>query len=209
MSTTKKAAGTKAQASSANGQNGVNTAEPILNQQAKILQKFGTVLQRVPIALDEQIRLTSTEGLNQILADTITIRDLYKKHHWQTVGPTFYQLHLLFDKHYEEQNVLVDAIAERIQLLGGLSIAMAADVADLTSIQRPPKDREEVPVQISRLLEAHNTILANVREVAKKAADAGDDGTNDLLISQVLRTNEMQTWFLFEHVVDTPVAKAD
>lgn len=180
-------------------------AEPTLHQKGKILQKFGTVLQRVPIALDERIRLTSTQGLNQILADTITMRDMYKKHHWQTVGPTFYQLHLLFDKHYGEQNELVDSIAERIQLLGGISIAMAADVAELTTIPRPPKDREEVPVQISRLLDGHNTVLEKVRAVAKKAVSSGDDGTNDLLVSEVLRTNELQTWFLFEHAVDTPV----
>lgn len=209
MSTNNKVASTKAKGQPARSPKGNNAAEPTLNQHAKILQKFGTVLQRVPIALDEKIRLTSTQGLNQVLADTITLRDMYKKHHWQTVGPTFYQLHLLFDKHYEEQNVLVDAIAERVQLLGGLSVAMAHDVAEMATIQRPPKDREEVTVQISRLLEAHNTILAEVREVAKKAADASDDGTNDLLISQVLRTNEMQTWFLFEHVVDTPASRAD
>ena len=78
-------------------------------------------------------------NLNQLLADTITLRDLYKKHHWQVAGPTFYQLHLLFDKHSEEQNELVDAIAERIQLLGGVSLAMAPDVAETTLIPRPPE----------------------------------------------------------------------
>jgi starvation-inducible DNA-binding protein len=53
------------------------------------------------------------EHLNQLLADTITLRELYKKHHWQVAGPTFYQLHLLFDRHAERQDELVDAIAER------------------------------------------------------------------------------------------------
>jgi starvation-inducible DNA-binding protein len=52
------------------------------------------------------------------LADTMMLRDLYKKHHWQVAGQTFYQLHLLFDKHYTEQSTLVDALAERIQSLG-------------------------------------------------------------------------------------------
>jgi starvation-inducible DNA-binding protein len=88
----------------------------------------------------------------------MTIRDLYKKHHWQQAGPAFYQLHLLFDKHYDEQADLVDEIAERIQTLGGISIAMAPDVAETTMIERPPKGREETPVQISRLLEAHEII---------------------------------------------------
>ncbi len=184
-------------------------AEPGLHQKGKILQAFDTVLKRVPIALDEKIRQSSVRSLNQILVDSMAIRDLYKKHHWQLVGPTFYQLHLLFDKHYEEQAELIDAIAERIQLLGGISVVMAADVAEMTNIPRPPRDREEVPVQISRLLDAHDLLLTEVREAAKQADEAGDDGTNDLLVSQVLRTNELQAWFVYEHVVDTPLTKAE
>ena len=148
------------------------------------------------------------ENLNQLLADTITLRDLYKKHHWQVAGPTFYQLHLLFDKHYEQQNDLVDAIAERIQLLGGVSLAMAHDVAETTLIPRPPKGREEVPVQISRLLHAHEIVVKESRTMARLAAEGGDDGTNDLLVSEVIRRNELQVWFLAEHVVDAPTVHA-
>ena len=104
----------------------------------------------MPIALSEAVCRESVENLNQVLADTITLRDLYKKHHWQISGPTFYQLHLLFDKHADEQSALVDAVAERIQLLGGVSVAMAPDVAETTIIPRPPKGREGPAAQISR-----------------------------------------------------------
>jgi starvation-inducible DNA-binding protein len=162
----------------------------------------------MPIALDEEVRAESVGNLNQILADTMTLRDMYKKHHWQVAGHTFYQLHLLFDKHHEEQDELVDSIAERIQLLGGVSLAMAPDVAETTMIPRPPRGREEVPVQISRLLEAHELILKEARSMAKKAVDDGDDGTNDLLVSDVIRTNELQAWFVAEHVVDVPLVRA-
>ena len=151
----------------------------------------------------------SADNLNQLLADTITLRDLYKKHHWQVSGPTFYQLHLLFDKHFNEQSELVDLIAERIMMLGGVSIAMSADVAEMTLIPRPPKGREEVPVQISRLLHAHEIVLKEARTMARQAAEEGDDGTNDLLVSNVIRTNEMQVWFVAEHVVDGPLVHAD
>ena len=185
----------------------VRRARPIIHQQAPELQPYGTIA-RLPNALSEDACAQSAENLNQLLADTITIRDMYKKHHWQVSGPTFYQLHLLYDKHYEEQNELVDKIAERIQLLGGISLAMAADVAETTIIPRPPRGREEVPVQISRLLEAHELICKSSREIAEAADDAGDDGTNDLAVSDVLRTNEMQAWFVAEHVVDTPLVKA-
>jgi starvation-inducible DNA-binding protein len=187
---------------------GAERSRPILHQHAREIQAFGRIA-KLPIALDEKVCQTSVTNLNQILADTMTLRDLYKKHHWQVAGHTFYQLHLLFDKHYGEQNELVDAIAERIQLLGGISIAMAADVAETTIIPRPPRGREEVPVQLSRILEAHEIILKEVRTMAHQAAEAGDDGTNDLLVSQVLRTNELQTWFVAEHLVDVPLVHAD
>jgi starvation-inducible DNA-binding protein len=189
-------------------QEGSERARPILHQHASEIQPYGKIA-KLPIALDQRVCATSVELLNQILADTMTLRDMYKKHHWQVAGHTFYQLHLLFDKHFEEQSELVDAIAERIQLLGGISIAMAPDVAETTFIPRPPRGREEAPVQISRLLEAHEIILKEARTVAKQAAQAGDDGTNDLLVSQVIRTNELQVWFLAEHLVDVPVVRAD
>jgi starvation-inducible DNA-binding protein len=178
-------------------------AQPKISQRAAELQAFGTIA-KLPNALSEQVCRASVERLNQILADTMTLRDLYKKHHWQVSGQTFYQLHLLFDKHYEQQVELVDQIAERIQMLGGLSYAMAADVAENTNIPRPPKGREEVPIQISRLLTAHEIILQGAHASAKKAAELGDDGTNDLLVSSVIRTNETQVWFLAEHLMDTP-----
>ena len=172
-------------------------------QQAAEIQAFGTIA-KLPNGLSEMVCRESVERLNQILVDTMTLRDLYKKHHWQVAGATFYQLHLLFDKHFDEQVELVDQIAERIQMLGGLSYAMAADVAENTNIPRPPKGREEVPVQISRLLTAHEIILQGARAAARKAAEIGDDATNDLLVSDVIRSNEMQVWFLAEHLVDTP-----
>ncbi|HEV3164925.1 MAG TPA: DNA starvation/stationary phase protection protein, partial [Isosphaeraceae bacterium] len=184
------------------------SAAPLTGQHAREIQAFGSLVP-MPIALSEATCRESVENLNQLLADTITLRDLYKKHHWQVSGATFYQLHLLFDKHFGEQNELVDEIAERIMMLGGISVAMSADVAELTLIPRPPKGREEVPVQISRLLHAHEIVLKEARAMARQAAEQEDDGTNDLLVSDVIRRNEMQVWFVAEHVVDAPLVRAD
>ncbi len=181
---------------------------PLVRQQAREIQPYGE-LSSLPLALAADVRASSVENLNQVLADTITLRDLYKKHHWQAAGPTFYMVHLLFDKHYKEQAELVDLLAERIQMLGGISLAMAADIAEETNIQRPPRGREELPVQISRLLSAHETILLESRAAARKADENDDSGTNDLLVSQVIRSNEMQVWFLAEHLVDVPLVHAD
>src|SRR5215831_759250 len=190
------------------GVRGNISAQPRFLQRAREIQAYGTVSHMLPLELEEPVRLEMTGQLNQLLADTMTLRDLYKKCHWQVAGPTFYQLHLLYDKHYGEQAELVDSIAERIQLLGGVSLAMAADVAETTQIERPPRGREEVPVQLSRLLDTHQVIIRQARKLGRRASEVGDDGTNDLVVSEVLRTNELQSWFLSEHLVNVPLVEA-
>jgi starvation-inducible DNA-binding protein len=183
------------------------SSQPKLVQNAKEIQSYDS-LKVLNIALSHDARMASVQALNQILADTMTLRDMYKKHHWQVAGPTFYQLHLLFDKHYGEQVEIVDTIAERIQSLGGITIAMAYDVAEMSKIDRPPRGREEPPVQIARLLKAHEWVLEESHKAAKRAAEMGDDGTNDLIVSDVIRPNELQYWFLSEHLVDLPLVNA-
>ena len=186
----------------------IDVAQPDYKIKPNEIQAFGT-LKKLPISLAENARAKSVGALNQILVDTMSLRDLYKKHHWQVSGVTFYQLHLLLDKHYEEQSEFVDLLAERIQSLGGLAYAMAADVAENTKVVRPPAGREDVATQISRLLEAHEMMLKEIREAASEAAEYGDDGTNDLLVSSLIRTHELQVWFLAEHLASTPLLAKD
>jgi starvation-inducible DNA-binding protein len=183
---------------------GHTAIKPMLHQQidssSQETQRFGDVVP-MPHGLDAKVAKASVDALNTVLADTITLRDMYKKHHWQVVGPTFNQLHLMYDTHFEAQVALVDSVAERIQVLGGISLAMAADIAEATNIPRPPRGREPASVQLSRLIDAHTLIIKEARASAKKAEDAGDSGTNDLLVSDIVRTNELQVWFLSEHLV--------
>jgi starvation-inducible DNA-binding protein len=167
----------------------------------EVLQEFGTVYP-VPIGLGENVRSASANARNQLLANTMALRDLYKKHHWQVSGATFYPLHLLFDKHYNEQVELMDGLAERVVALGGVPLAAPHDVAEVSSIARPPKGRESVPAQITRLLDAHEQILIESRRAAREASENGDDGTNDLIVSDMIRTNEMHVFFLSEHLAD-------
>jgi starvation-inducible DNA-binding protein len=182
-------------------------SQPLTHQRGHEIQSFGTVRQ-FPLGLGYNARLLSCERLNQILADSQILDSLYKKHHWLMRGPTFYQLHLLLDKHAEEQIKLIDEIAERIQTLGGIAVGDPRHVAEITRVPRPPNGCEEVPVMLSRLLEAHELILVDAHEAAKRTGELGDDGTNDLIVSEVIRTNELQAWFLVEHLVDTPLVRA-
>ena len=165
-----------------------------------ILQDFGS-LANVRIGLSAEVRSQGVRALNRLLAHTMAMRDAYKKAHWQTSGATFHQLHLLFDKHYTEQVAIMDAIAERVQTLGGVTFALAQDIADESTISRTaPRGRESALAQLSRLLDSHETILVEARPLARAAAEAGDDGTNDLIVSQVVRSNELQSWFIGEHL---------
>jgi len=183
------------------------SSQPWLHQHSAEVQKFGTVRQ-FPIALSVDARRYSCERLNQILADSQILYALYKKHHWLMRGATFYQLHLLLDKHAGEQNELIDAIAERVQTLGGVAVGDPRHVAEITRIDRAPNGAEEPPAMLSRLLEAHEAILIDAHDAAKRVGEMGDDGTNDLIVSEVIRTGELQCWFLAEHLVDTPLVRA-
>ena len=196
--------------SAANGRRssrGAASAQPRMGQTAPELQRFGT-LRQLPIALPADARRESCQILNEILADSMVMAALYKKAHWNAAGPTFYQLHLLFDKHYEEQVELVDALAERVQMLGGISVGDPRHAAELTTIPRPPDGAEEVPVVLSRLLDAHETIIEKVRAGMDATEKSKDMGTNDLLMGDVLRRHEMQVWFVAEHIVEVPLVEA-
>ncbi|HEY9472961.1 MAG TPA: DNA starvation/stationary phase protection protein [Mycobacteriales bacterium] len=178
-------------------------SQPLLHRHGREIQRFGT-LRLLPLALSFEARMESCQRLNKVLSDTQILYSMYKKHHWLVRGHTFYQLHLLLDKHASEQLALVDSLAERVQTLGGIAVGDPRQAAEITTVPRPPDGAEEVPAMLSRLLEAHDIVITDVREAARRAASMGDDGTNDLLISEVLRTNELQVWFIAEHLVDTP-----
>ncbi len=186
---------------------GVLGSQPWLHQSGREIQAFGTVRQ-FPLGLSFDARMYSCERLNQLLADSQILYSLYKKHHWLMRGVTFYQLHLLLDKHAGELTELIDTIAERVQTLGGIAIGDPRHVAEITRVPRPPNGCEEVPAMLSRLLEAHEIILVDAHDAAKKAADLGDDGTNDLIVSELIRTNELQAWFVTEHLVETPLVRS-
>jgi starvation-inducible DNA-binding protein len=195
---------TRSRTTSRGSTNGRHRADPRLDARGPEIQRYGT-LRRLPIGLPEPARRTSCELVNQILADSMVLYAMYKKHHWNVAGPTFYQLHLLFDKHAEEQAELIDLLAERIQSLGGIAVGDPRHAAELTSIARPPDGAETIPVMIDRTLEAHETVLGRIRTAISATEEVEDWGTNDLLMGDVLRRHEMQVWFLSEHVVDAPL----
>lgn len=197
---------TKTKPTAKNGTNG-KEATPIMHQRGHEIQKYGTVT-AMPVGVSDAARQKNCAMLNQLLADTITLYSMYKKAHWQVKGHTFYQLHLLYDKHAAEQLALVDMIAERIQMLGGVATGMPAGVAKLSRLENPPDGIEEVPVVISRLLEYHEAIINFVNEAIDQTEQNKDWGTNDMLMSDVLRLNQTQVWFVGEHLVDTPTTRA-
>lgn len=183
---------------------GMMEGQPHLKQRSREIQTFQQI-RSLPLGLSEQAVGQSVTMLNQILADSITLYDLYKKHHWQIAGATFYQLHLLLDKHAEEVEGSIDLVAERIQMLGGVTCGMPFDVAENTKIERPPLGVESVPAILSRTVNAHATVIRTIREGIELTEQNKDYGTNDLLMSDLLRMHEMQVWMISQHLVDTPL----
>jgi starvation-inducible DNA-binding protein len=181
----------------------MDLASPRLHHGGEEVQAFGT-LRRMPLALRDSARIQSCELLNSVLADTTILYSLYKKHHWLVAGPTFYQLHLLFDAHAGEQLELIDLLAERVQSLGGIAVSDPRHVAELTNITRPPNGAESAPAMLSRLMEAHQIVIDGTRRAIEVTEANGDAGSNDLLMGDVLRTNEKQLWFVSAHLVEVP-----
>jgi starvation-inducible DNA-binding protein len=191
-----------------NGSGSDKNNQPHMTQpMGKETQRFGA-LRQLPIALSAEAREESCQILNQVLADTTILYALYKKHHWLVAGPTFYQLHLLFDKHADEQLELIDLLAERVQSLGGIAVGDPRHAAEITQIERPPNGAEEVPTMLARLLQAHEQIIITVRDGIEKTDENKDGGSNDLLMSDVLRRHELQVWFIAQHLVDEPLVDA-
>ncbi len=180
--------------------------QPRLGTPSGEVQRFGT-LRLLPIALSHDARAESAQHLNRILADTTILYAMYKKHHWLVAGPTFYQLHLLFDKHAAEQLALIDLLAERVQTLGGIAVGDPRHAAELTTIERPPDGAEDVPDMLARTLRAHETVIEKVRDALEATEKNGDWGSNDLLMGDVLRTNELQVWFVSAHLVEMPLVE--
>jgi starvation-inducible DNA-binding protein len=165
----------------------------------------GTPVRPAPIALAAESRQDSAHLLNGILADATILYHLYKNHHWIVAGPTFYQLHLLLDEHASEQLELVHLLAERVRTLGAIPVGDPCHAAELTSIERPPDGAEPVATMLERLLEAHETVITKVRRAIDRTDESADWGSNDLLMGDVLRRNELQVWFVREHLIQAPL----
>ena len=179
-------------------------AQPNYHPKSYELQKYGAI-HAVPLGMPEETLKQNVGMLNQLLADSITLYNLYKKHHWQVTGPTFYQLHLLLDKHADEVLETVDAIAERIQTLGGVTTGMPWEVAETTNIEHPPTGEEDIPAMLARTVNAHATTIKTIRNGIEQTDDNKDYATNDLLSSRVLPMHELQVWFVSQHLVNTPI----
>ena len=143
-------------------------------------------------------------ALNQLLADSIMLRDLYGKHRWQVTGGGFYRQQLLFERHCLEQSCLADRIAERIVTLGGTPVVMAQHVAEMTRIARPPSGHEPPSGQIERLLVAHDAILSLSHDIVDLSARLRDEVTGALIAEEVIRLSEFQVWHLLEHMAGIP-----
>lgn len=138
----------------------------------------------------------STAILQAILANTIFMYSLYKKYHWHVIGKDFYEYHLLFDKHAKQQLPLIDTLAERLRTLGDVAPGMPQEVAKNTTLTEPRGTTQDPVKMIDNLLTIHEAYIQEVRGAIDITNASGDEGTSDLLVSDILRVHELQTWFI-------------
>lgn len=148
------------------------------------------------LALNAEAVKKNHGNLQVILANTIYMYQLYKKYHWHVTGKDFYQYHLLFDKHAEQQPALIDLLAERMRTLGLNVAAMPMDVSADATLTEKEEAGHDAQAMVRNLLAAHEGYIKIVRTAIKVTEETNDAGTNDILVSNVLRVHELQTWFI-------------
>lgn len=145
------------------------------------------------------------KNLQIALANSIFIYNLYKKYHWHVRGRDFYQYHLLFDEHAKQQLPIIDSLAERLRTLGFMAPGMPGDVERNKSVNEPDTSDFTPLVLCESLLKVHDAYLKHLRSTIDIADEVDDEGTEDFLVSDVLRVHELQVWFLRSSIENTEV----
>lgn len=133
-------------------------------------------------------------GLSHVLADSYTLYLKTQNFHWNVTGPSFHQLHLLFEAQYQEMAIAVDEIAERIRALGHRTPASFKEFKKLSSIEED-SERLNSAEMINSLIEGNEIVAKKCQEVSLMARKHGDEVTSGLLTSRG-QIHEKSIWML-------------
>jgi starvation-inducible DNA-binding protein len=138
-------------------------------------------------------------ALGRLLADEHVLYVKTRNFHWNVTGPHFGPLHQLFERQYDELAEVIDEVAERIRILGGVAPGSMKEFLKLTQIDEQPGGKLEAEKMIAALLSDHETVIRSLREAIEVADKAGDAGTDDFLTG-LLEDHEKKAWMLRAHL---------
>jgi starvation-inducible DNA-binding protein len=151
-------------------------------------------MSKIDIGIKETDREAVAEGLKRLLADSYTLYLQTHNFHWNVTGPSFRELHLMFEEHYTELATAVDDIAERIRTLDVPAPGTYKEFARLSAVEEVdgiPEAKDMVDI----LTKGHEQVVKTCRDVLKTAQDADDESTASL-VSDRMRIHEKTAWML-------------
>jgi starvation-inducible DNA-binding protein len=157
-----------------------------------------------PITPSTGDRATNRETgmlLNELLAHSIRLRDLYKKARWQTADFQFRQLHLMFETHYKEQLRLVDVLVDRIRMLGSAGRVFAGVFLQDIRFSDVCRGRPAIVRILRDLIDAHELALGAARSGAQHDVEDNPCPMRDFAVGQVVLTNDLQIWSIAEQLM--------
>lgn len=133
--------------------------------------------------------------LNRLLADEYLLYTKTRKFHWNILGPRFNDLHKFFEQQYEELNVIVDQVAERVRSVGYMAWGTLQEFLRGSRIKENPGQSPDAGGMLRELLQDHEAVIARLREDLRTAESRGDFGTNSFL-ANLLERHEKMAWMI-------------
>ncbi|MEL7161630.1 MAG: ferritin-like domain-containing protein [Bacteroidota bacterium] len=134
-----------------------------------------------PVGLSDKACEVMAEHLDRHLAAMWIMYAQYHKHHWMVEGPQFRDLHLFLQEHYEEVNLQLDALAERMTLLGYTPTTRLEDYVKLSYIDQETEDVLHIRDGLKNDMKNERRIAEEFRKSIKKAFELEDFGTKSML----------------------------
>ncbi|TAG46732.1 MAG: DNA starvation/stationary phase protection protein [Betaproteobacteria bacterium] len=151
------------------------------------------------IGISDKNRKVVTDLLADLLANEVALYVATRGAHWNVVGPNFGALHKFFEDQYEALDDILDDVAERMRALGATAPATVSAYARAKSIDDGAGSAKGANAMVASLLQAHETIIKQLRKAEDVADEAGDSGTEDFLTG-LMEQHEKMAWMLRAHL---------
>ena len=152
--------------------------------------------EKLNVGLDDGKRTGIVDTLNVLLADEFLLYTKTRNYHWNVMGPRFHDLHLFFEKQYEQLDELMDEVAENARQFGGFASGTMAEYAQTSRLKESPGKRPVEDEMIANLLADHETIIRALRKDIEKADEKYEAADAADFLTRVLEEHNKMAWML-------------